>query len=418
MTQKEVRELLQNAADPEWFKNYEFKWEPSYLGIKIELKGYAEVFQYIDRQASGWEKVKTELPSQLEKSKEYFVSTRKELVNFLQNKRKTESIGDLSFYEAKPDIQDPNDVHYLPFQVPEVPFLIELSYQSEEYFEGAYDLLIEKNLNLNQVTADYMTGALMAYEFRHQEDSRIVKRRNVEKSSIARLRNEFEHYYEKTETHVNEYLANNKSKVEKHAVQMDDLKQEKDEMFEKWFSEVSSSETKFNSQSHERIKELEELYQEKLKLEAPAKYWSDRALKLNSEGKKWLFALIASGAIAIISLGIVLYFISDGTLAELFEKTGSAIRWSLVFITFVSFLAYGIKTFAKLTFSAYHLVRDAEEREQLVYVYLALVKEKGVDDTERHLIMQSIFSRADTGLLRDDSSPTMPGNIVDKFMAR
>jgi len=32
--------------------------------------------------------------------------------------------------------------------------------------------------------------------------------------------------------------------------------------------------------------------------------------------------------------------------------------------------------------------------------------------------MQSLFSRADTGLLKDDSSPSMPGatNIVEKVL--
>ena len=70
-----------------------------------------------------------------------------------------------------------------------------------------------------------------------------------------------------------------------------------------------------------------------------------------------------------------------------------------------------------MTFSTFHLVRDAEEREQLTFVFLAMQKEKAIDPTERHLIMQSLFSRADTGLLKDEGSPTMPGNIFDKVIA-
>ena len=34
---------------------------------------------------------------------------------------------------------------------------------------------------------------------------------------------------------------------------------------------------------------------------------------------------------------------------------------------------------------------------------------------DRQLIMQSLFSRADTGLLKDDSGPTMPNDITGKF---
>ena len=129
-----------------------------------------------------------------------------------------------------------------------------------------------------------------------------------------------------------------------------------------------------------------------------------------------MYFLIAVTVIAVVMLGMVLFFISDGTLKDLFEKSGSAIRWSLVFITFVSFLAFTIRTFAKLMFSAYHLVRDAEERQQLAFVYLALKQDKNIDDKERHLVLQSLFSRADTGLLKADAAPTMPGNSIDKLM--
>ena len=72
--------------------------------------------------------------------------------------------------------------------------------------------------------------------------------------------------------------------------------------------------------------------------------------------------------------------VADGTLQKVFAETSTAIKWSVAFITLISFLAYGIRTFAKLTFSSFHLVRDAEEREQLTYVYLALKKEQKIDD--------------------------------------
>ncbi len=63
-----------------------------------------------------------------------------------------------------------------------------------------------------------------------------------------------------------------------------------------------------------------------------------------------------------------------------------------------------------MVFSSFHLQRDAEEREQLTHVYLALTHEKDELDVEaRNIILQALFSRADTGLLGGDSGPTMPG---------
>jgi len=66
-----------------------------------------------------------------------------------------------------------------------------------------------------------------------------------------------------------------------------------------------------------------------------------------------------------------------------------------------------------MVFSSYHLQRDAEEREQLAYVYLAITHEqKEIDAESRKIVLQALFSRADTGLLKD-SSPTMPGGLAE-----
>ena len=63
-----------------------------------------------------------------------------------------------------------------------------------------------------------------------------------------------------------------------------------------------------------------------------------------------------------------------------------------------------------MTFSSYHLQRDAEEREQLTHLYLSLINEGADLDTDsRSIVLQSLFSRVDSGLISGDSSPTMPG---------
>ena len=43
--------------------------------------------------------------------------------------------------------------------------------------------------------------------------------------------------------------------------------------------------------------------------------------------------------------------------------------------------------------------------------------DKAVEAKEKHLVLQSIFSRSDSGLLREDSSPTMPraGGVINKI---
>lgn len=64
---------------------------------------------------------------------------------------------------------------------------------------------------------------------------------------------------------------------------------------------------------------------------------------------------------------------------------------------------------SRLAFSSFHLQRDAEERQQLTYVYLALSNETHADEESGKIILQALFSRAETGLLASESEPTMPG---------
>jgi hypothetical protein len=284
------------------------------------------------------------------------------------------------------------------------------------YFHGAYDYITKPDLQ-NVHDKNRFAGFLFACEFLSKDYSGIANRVAAEQESIENIKNDQYQYLTEFEKHLNEYLSTSHKKLINATSQIDDLVKEKKENFESWFKTTSENFASYNKEAKSRVQELEDLYQEKLKLEAPAKYWENRAIKLRKEGFWWLSGLITCLGVATLVLIWILGKISDGTIEKIFQNTGTAIKWSVVLITIISFLAYTIRTLSKLTFSSFHLFRDAQEREQLTYVYLSLQKEKVIDQTERHLIMQSLFSRADSGLLKDDGSPTMPGNIIDKFIA-
>jgi len=86
--------------------------------------------------------------------------------------------------------------------------------------------------------------------------------------------------------------------------------------------------------------------------------------------------------------------------------------------TLISLIAFGVRAITKVMFSSFHLARDAEERHTLTFFYLSLLQEKDskINDEDRKLILQSLFSRAETGLLKDDSGPTMPNDFIGKIM--
>jgi hypothetical protein len=59
-------------------------------------------------------------------------------------------------------------------------------------------------------------------------------------------------------------------------------------------------------------------------------------------------------------------------------------------------------------------MRDAQEREQLTYLYLSLTDEAAIDKESRHIVLQALFSRSETGLLAQEHGPTMPSTDLIK----
>ncbi len=86
------------------------------------------------------------------------------------------------------------------------------------------------------------------------------------------------------------------------------------------------------------------------------------------------------------------------------------IRGSLIQIVTTSIAGYLLHLFTKLAISSFHLSRDYRERFQLTSVFLALLNDGIVkcDDKIKQIVMQSLFGRSDTGLLKGKHSYAIP----------
>jgi hypothetical protein len=244
----------------------------------------------------------------------------------------------------------------------------------------------------------FLTGFILGYEFNNQKESAIISRRKIEKKSLEKIRGEFQ-----------AHLGAAEQDLQTHIVTLEKLNLKQCEKFEeqtqRYETILSATQTKIN--------EYEDLYKNKLMLEAPVTQWEKRAIDLNGKGKIFLICVIGLIIFSASLLSYILFGMPD--LLKIFEDKANAIRFSVLIIAILSLLGYGIRVLAKLTFSTMHLARDAEERKQLTYVYWALKKEGHVSDGDRQLILQSLFSRSDSGLLKDDGSPTLPNNIIEKI---
>lgn len=249
----------------------------------------------------------------------------------------------------------------------------------------------------------HFKGYMLAYEFEMQDESIITKRRISEKASYSTLRNRLDETTNKLVKEVDEFQT--------HFTQW--YEETKKAQIEAFVNNQTAREASFEqtmSDFKTNITELENTYHEKLRLEKPAQYWHKKASEYKTNGNKW--ATILAGILIVGFIFFGLSFLCWLNAKNIGLELNS-LQGAVLFATIVTIYAIAIQATSKMVFSSYHLQRDAEEREQLAYVYLAITHEqKEIDAESRKIVLQALFSRADTGLLKD-SSPTMPGGLAE-----
>lgn len=266
----------------------------------------------------------------------------------------------------------------------------------------------------NVTNYSYFKGYMLAYEFEMQDESIITKRRISEKASYTTLRNRLDETTNNLVKEVDEFRTNfaqwheetKKSQIEEfsHAQNSREGEFANNQIERTTEFEQTMSDFKAN------ITELENTYHEKLRLEKPAQYWHKKASEYKTNGNKWarILAGILIGGFIFFGLSFLCWLNAKNIGLEL-----NSLQGAVLFATIVTIYAIAIQATSKMVFSSYHLQRDAEEREQLAFVYLAITHEqKEIDAESRKIVLQALFSRADTGFLKD-SSPTMPGGLAE-----
>jgi len=385
------------------------------INIKVALNGLSAIYNFIYEQNHGWEKWLTDNPSlshndEFRASRNYFSNWEERLIDHATTGR-------------FPDLQTmknagiQNTERLLTFDCPETSFLINiaLNYPNSlgtafQYFTGT--------INASGLSKESFIGLLWAYEFDTKAKSEITKRKRAEKEALSLQKGTTDKYYNDVDALLVKQLQNIKSKYEQYSESIDSFQIEKKTTFDEWFSATTQSFGTFNSDSNTKVKSLEDLYSEKLKLEEPAKYWQTRAETMNQRGWNFTYWLIGLVTATCLFLGLLLWKAPDTIFLSFSgEDKSTAIRWSVIFVTFISFIAFCVKALTKAMFSSFHLASDCNERHTLTYFYLSLKKDSTIEKEEKQLIMQSLFSRADTGLLKDDSSPSMPG-LIEKIVSK
>jgi hypothetical protein len=186
----------------------------------------------------------------------------------------------------------------------------------------------------------------------------------------------------------------------------------------KLFSDANASWNTTFERSHDAAKKrmaaIEQAYDEQMRLKKPAEYWSGLGRTYKTSGSIW--AGVTTIAVLVLArIGFVVAYNPPLVFNDT-KVTLSGIKGAVLIGAGISMMIYLINLFVRLCISSFHLARDARERYQLTYVFLALIKDQAIKPTDRQLILSSPFSRADTGLLKGDAGtiiPTPLGTLFD-----
>lgn len=398
MTSREFKKLISESPHKDKIMENRFSFLSPVSNEEIIFEDPIMLHTFLGKEMNYWDKLQEKditIPSQINK-----VQSLKSLLNVLESNAANFSIHNFSQLVANVKSQLNT---YFYSDLSETEYLIDLFQKDADLFKGAYNYIL-RNPSGNSWMNE-MEGALSMYLFQNGKKINDIRISKYDRAKMDEIYNHFNEKLSESSEQLVNHLNDANQKYDEYSGIIEKLTTEKESQFHEWFEK-----------SQNNMVELEKLYRENLKLKAPAEYWSKKAKKLFNQGYFWLAGFGFSSMVGIIAVLIILNNLSEGALNEIFDDTTNAVKFSILVIAGLSFLAYLLRLFAKMTFSTFHIARDAEEREQLTYVYLSMKDEGNIDETERHLIMQSLFSRVDTGLLRDEGSPTMPGNIMDKFV--
>ncbi|WP_028891337.1 DUF6161 domain-containing protein [Tenacibaculum sp. 47A_GOM-205m] len=421
MTTTELRKKIAETELPDWFNSATANISYPHINFSIELEGFSSIHKWLSEQINGWEEYGS-LPNEFEQSKRHFVNLKTRIENFINSHYNQTNSGNLDSYWRQESGQLSSNSKFFTSDSPYTLFLIDIHQNKPDSFQGAYYYVVGSYRASNR--NDFI-GSLLAYEFESKDYSEIINRRSKEKSSISKLRNKFQEQLTESEKDLTEHLINANTEYKNYVEAIDTLKNNKETLINDWFEGNDENDgikkelIKFFEESKGRRENLEIAYDKKLELSKPARYWQTKARIYFKNYKTARTILMVLIGFCAILLGAILIVAPDYIFKQVFNGNEvTIVRWSLIFIAFLALMAFAIRAVNKIMFSSLHLSRDAEERHALTFVYLSLLNEQGtsMDSEDRKLILQSLFSRSETGLLKEDSGPTMPNDFISKII--
>jgi len=298
-----------------------------------------------------------------------------------------------------------------------------------EFFQEIGDDLIEENLDLfmrnYHVMNDFRDLFLELYDDDNYAQS-SAKKRNFYHTIDTLL--EFIQTFRDITTSAKITTAVELKKLQSELKKSQEFSQE---IYDEYNQKIASAKDELQDAKREFL-DAKRAVEEDNRLYATKEYWR----KKKDRHKR--VSLVLSSIFAIIVVVLILstfhnlnninrVYLQDINTTKSMKDIKSYVKSSpskYLFIDMIeslfilSLMIWMARIILKIIFSNLHLKEEAYEKETMIATYLALIKEGGgLRESDRSLILESIFRPSTNGLIKDESSVTLL-DVVNVFKSK
>lgn len=220
---------------------------------------------------------------------------------------------------------------------------------------------------------------------------------------------------------LNELLVES---VQSHRALLEQVESERRELSERFGEEYAEFSESFmtlteqiaewHTEKQDRLRALENTYNKKLALSEPAKLWADRALSQRNSTGWWAVASVVTALVLIGCTALLFPRIYNHQVLDAIP----AVPKSFLIVAVITFLLFMLRLFVKVALSSRHLQLEYEQKGALTTFYLSLLEgDHEISETDRAMILSSLFMTVDTGLVKTNES-SENGNLITALLQR
>ena len=190
---------------------------------------------------------------------------------------------------------------------------------------------------------------------------------------------------------------------------------EQKDNYNNWFSETENKLNEFTAEHSNKLSNIEKTYEAKLKIEEPAKFMLEQSKKYKKSFYLWSISIVVLSILLLILLAIIVspqVSFNDKLITISVLSKDMPVYSSIILLAMISLVVYVLRIFIKMAISSKHLMEEYKQKYSLTYFYLSLVNNGSIkDEKSQNIILTSLFTKADTGLIKNDNS-----NELDKTL--